>query len=226
MPTSNRKKESTDLAIRSNTLIQSIYVATSSISRSPYIEIGKDVSWYVSGSKNITSTDTTNRRVAVFGGDVIISGSLRVENCELSGSFNFDCDTLELTGSIDVMGTARFTENVATPNLITLLGNQFLTAGTGLSSSIAADGQITMSLSSSISTSTLEWNDRLSGTTDGSNTLFVLTYQPINSTSLMVFINGILQEPGANADFTIVNTNVTFNEPPPVDSKISATYSK
>ena len=224
MSTSNRKKESTDLAIRSNTLIESIYVATSSISRSPYIEIGKDVSWYVSGSKNITSADATNRRVAVFGGDVIISGSLRVESCELSGSFNFDCDTLELTGSIDVMGTARFTENVATPNLITLLGNQFLTAGTGLSSSIAADGQITMSLSSSIST--LEWNDRLSGTTDGSNTLFVLTYQPVNSTSLMVFINGILQEPGANADFTIVNTNVTFNVAPPVDSKISATYSR
>lgn len=225
MPESNRKQASTDLAIRSNTLIQSIYVTTSSISRSPYIEIGKDVSWYVSGSKNITSVDTANRRVAVFGGDVIISGSLRVENCELSGSFNFDCDTLELTGSIDVMGTARFTENVATPNLITLLGNQFLTAGTGLSSSIAADGQITMSLSSSF-TSTIEWNERLSGTTDGSNVLFVLTYQPINSTSLMIFMNGILQEPGANADFTIVNTNVTFNVAPLIDSKISATYSR
>lgn len=221
---SDRKKESTDLAIRSNSLVESVYMPPSKMARSPFSDIGKDVTWYVSGSKNVVSSQGFGRRVAVFGGDVVISGSLRVDGCELSGSFNFDCDILELTGSIDVMGTARFTENVATSNLTTLLGNQFLAAGTGLSSSISADGQIIMSLSSS--PSTIEWNDKLSGTTDGSNALFVLTHQPVNSTSLMVFINGILQEFGAEADFIISGSNVTFNFPPITNSKITATYSR
>jgi hypothetical protein len=224
MKESDKKK--LDDAIRSvtNTQVISIPQNSAIVYKAPFADVGTDVYWYVSGSKEVKGYQNPNRRVAVFGGDVIISGSLHVEGCELSGSFNFDCDTLELTGSIDVAGTGKFTDSVATSNLITLSGNPFLAAGTGISFSVAGDGQITVSATAGVSN--IEWNERLSGVTDGSNTTFSLAYSPASSTAIMVFVNGVLQEAGAFADFTIGGSTITFNNPPPVESKITATYSR
>lgn len=226
MKESDRKKLIKDDAIRSITNTQVVYVPQNAqvAYKAPFADIGSDVYWYVSGSKEVKSPQNPNRHVAVFGGDVVISGSLHVEGCELSGSFNFDCDTLELTGSIDVAGTGKFTNSVATTNLTTLLGNPFLTAGTGISFSIAGDGQITISATTSVSN--IEWNERLSGDADGSNTIFTMAHTPASSATIMVFVNGVLQEAGVSADFTISGNTITFNNPPSVESKITSTYSR
>jgi hypothetical protein len=213
-----------DNAIRSITNIQVVSIPQdASVSyKAPFANIGSDVYWYVSGSKDIKNPQNPNRHVAVFGGDVVISGSLHVEGCELSGSFNFDCDTLELTGSIDVAGTGKFTNSVSTTNITTLLGNPFFVAGTGVSFAIAGDGQITISAT----TTDIEWNERLIGDADGSNTIFTLAYTPVSSNTIMVFLNGVLQEAGASADFVISGNTITFNNPPPPESKITSTYSR
>lgn len=216
------QKAPVDDAIVSITNTQVLYVPTNvSVDyKSPFSEIGKDVYWYISGSKNIKDSSNPGRNIAVFGGDVVISGSLYVEGCELTGSFNFDCDTLELTGSIDVQGNGKFTTGLATSDITTVAGDPFFIAGTGITlSSDPATGQLTI-------TQNIEWNERLSGTADGVNNIFTLTYTPSSPATIMVFVNGVLQENGITADFTISGNVITFNSPPNVESKVTATYSR
>jgi len=189
--------------------------------KAPFSNIGKDVYWYVSGSKRAKNGTDPNRHIAVFGGDVVISGSLHVECCDLTGSFNFDCNALELTGSLEVEGTGEFTAGVATTDITTLEGDPFFVAGSGISFLIAPSGQITVA-----ATATIEWNERLTGAADGTNAIFTLAHTPASSTALMVFVNGVLQEAGVGADFTISVATVTFNNPPAAESKITATYSR
>lgn len=192
--------------------------------KAPFSDIGSDVYWYVSGSKQAKSFADPNRHVAVFGGDVVISGSLRVEGCELTGSFNFDCNALELTGSLEVEGTGEFTAGIATTDITTLGGDPFFVAGSGISLSVAPSGQITVSATTGVSN--IQWNERLTGDSDGLNTVFTMAYTPASPTTLMVFVNGVLQEAGVTADFTISGDTVTFNNPPAAESKITATYSR
>lgn len=216
-----------DEAVKTITNVQAVYIPPALISspdyKAPFAEIGKDVYWYVSGSKEVKNI-ADGRHVAVFGGDVVISGSLRVEGCELTGSFNFDCDTLELTGSIEVEGIGKFTNAVSTTNITTLGGDPFLAAGTGISFSTAPSGQITISATTGVSN--IEWNERLAGEANGSNAIFTMAYSPVSPTAIMVFVNGVLQEAGLTADFTINNNTITFNNAPPAESKITATYSR
>lgn len=212
-----------DNAIVSQTNTQVRHIPqNSSAYKAPFANIGNDVYFYVSGSKEIADAADPGRQVAVFGGDVVISGSLHVQGCELEGSFNFDCDTLELTGSIDVKGVGKFSENISTTEITTLQGDPFFVAGSGISFFIDSSGQITISSN----TSNIEWNEKLSGTTNGSNTTFTMAYTPVSSTTLMIFLNGVLQEPGTTEDFTISGNTVTFNTAPPANSKITATYSR
>ena len=221
------KKPAIDDAIKSVTSTQVIYVPENQAIayKAPYADIGSDVYWYISGSKQIVDTTNPNRHVAVFGGDVIISGSLKVEGCELTGSFSFDCDSLELTGSIDVQGTGKFTDGIATSDITTISGDPFFIAGSGISlSSNPSTGQLTITSNSSVQN--IEWNERLSGASDGVNTIFTLAYAPSSSTTIMVFVNGVLQEAGASADFTISGTTITFNTAPNAESKVTATYSR
>ena len=76
-------------------------------------------------------------------------------------------------------------------------------------------------------THVLVWNEKLTGVTDGVNTVFTLLYQPVTSDKLMLFSNGVLQEQdGVNSDFQISSSTVTFAIPPEYGTKIIATYLK
>lgn len=186
--------------------------------KSPFAEIGEDVYFYVSGT--IDGRPAVDRRVAVFGGDVVISGSLRVEGCELTGSFNFDCDILELTGTIDVQGQGKFTDGVLTSDIRTTAGDPFFSGGSGINlSTDPFTGQLTIA-------STLVWNEKLGGEADGVNSSFTTVYTPTSSETLMVFVNGVLQTAGETSDFTVVGNTIIFNAPPTINSKIVATYTK
>ena len=221
MKKSIRSTNPTDDAVKSITPQAVIYVPANREIIAPYSDIGKDVYWYVSGSKDGKLSEN-NRQVAVFGGDVVISGSLRVEGCELTGSFNFDCDVLELTGSIEVDGFGVFTSGI-TGSLTTLPdGNPYIvTNSPGLTISTGSNGQIVFS-----ATSGIRWNEKLTGEANGINSDFSLAYYPSSAEALMVFVNGVLQEEGVTADFTLSGSTISFSEPPRVGSKIVATYSK
>jgi len=100
-------------------------------------------------------------------------------------------------------------------------GTSYLIAGTNIGITSGSNGSITISNSQ-----TLEWNERLTGTTNGINTTFNLAYTPKTALSIMLFLNGMLLEQGASNDFTISGTTVTMSEAPLPDSKLTATYSR
>jgi len=81
------------------------------------------------------------------------------------------------------------------------------------------------------STSQFEWssigtmtvNDSPTGSINGTNTTFTLGGTPVGNT-LSVFLNGILQQPGAGNDYTIAGTTVTFIAPPEAGDIILCSY--
>lgn len=61
------------------------------------------------------------------------------------------------------------------------------------------------------------------GAVDGANTAYTLAHTPIAGTE-MVFLNGILQEPGAGNDYTIVGGTITYLTAPLTGDRIRVTY--
>lgn len=64
-----------------------------------------------------------------------------------------------------------------------------------------------------------------SGSVNGSNTAFTLANTPIAGTE-QVFLNGLLQEPGAGNDYTISGAAITYLTAPVAGDKIRVTYLK
>jgi len=62
------------------------------------------------------------------------------------------------------------------------------------------------------------------GTIDGSNTAFTLASAPSPTNTEAVFLNGILQEPGAGNDYTISGATITFAVAPPTGSRVKVNY--
>ena len=61
------------------------------------------------------------------------------------------------------------------------------------------------------------------GVIDGVNVEFTLAHAPITG-SEMVYVNGLMQASGEDNDYQISGTTITFIIPPPVDTRILATY--
>jgi hypothetical protein len=64
-----------------------------------------------------------------------------------------------------------------------------------------------------------------SGTVNGSNTAFTLANTPLSGTE-QVFLNGMLQEPGAGNDYTISGTSITYLSAPASGDRIRVSYYK
>lgn len=61
------------------------------------------------------------------------------------------------------------------------------------------------------------------GTIDGVNAVFELAYAPAVGTD-SIFFNGMLLQPGATEDYTLVGTTLTLSEVPVVGDRLLATY--
>jgi hypothetical protein len=97
-------------------------------------------------------------------------------------------------------------------------------AGAGISITTSPSGIVTISSTSELQD--MVWNERLTGVADGINPVFHLLSVPASPDSIMIFLNGLLQEQGPEADFTLSGDEVTMLIPPPTGSKLTATYSK
>jgi hypothetical protein len=64
-----------------------------------------------------------------------------------------------------------------------------------------------------------------SGSVNSSNTTYTLANTPISGTE-MVFLNGILQEPGAGNDYTISGVTITYLTAPVTGDRLRVTYLK
>lgn len=69
------------------------------------------------------------------------------------------------------------------------------------------------------------WMEIPYGTTDGSNTTFTLAYAPYPASSLMLYVNGVLQRQGVLYDYTLSGNTVTMNVPPLTGYQLVASYS-
>lgn len=63
------------------------------------------------------------------------------------------------------------------------------------------------------------------GSVNGTNTSYTLGYTPVSGTE-QVYLNGILQEPGAGNDYTISSATITYLSAPVTGDKIRVTYMK
>ena len=71
----------------------------------------------------------------------------------------------------------------------------------------------------------LEW-EIPTGTLDGANTSFTLSSPPYTSSTVMIFVNGVLQKSGDGNDYTISGKTITTITAPPSGSVIWAFYRK
>lgn len=68
----------------------------------------------------------------------------------------------------------------------------------------------------------MQYEETPSGAINGVNTVFTLQFAPSPPTSLVLTLNGLIQEQGANDDYTLSGNEITFIEPPPAGSRILA----
>ena len=95
-----------------------------------------------------------------------------------------------------------------------------LIAGTGLTASagvLSADG-----VTDNIIEADILFEDE-SANTNGSAVAFTLSSTPV-TTSVQVFLNGLLQQPGSGKDYTLSGTTITFATAPASDSLLLIHY--
>ena len=62
------------------------------------------------------------------------------------------------------------------------------------------------------------------GDINGVNTIYLLEQAPYPTTSLMLFMNGVLQREGASNDYTLSGATITMNQAPRTSSILTAVY--
>lgn len=68
------------------------------------------------------------------------------------------------------------------------------------------------------------WMEVPGGFADGFNTTFTLLNAPNPSSTLMLYVNGILQRQGTTEDYTLSGNTISLNYAPPTNSRLTATY--
>jgi hypothetical protein len=85
-----------------------------------------------------------------------------------------------------------------------------LAAGPGITINDGGPGGLFEISASAVSTE-IVWNEIPGGTLDDVNKAFTLEYQPTNPRKLMFFRNGQLMLSGANGDYLLSGSTMTFN---------------
>lgn len=191
-------------------------------------------SWSLTTDDTITlgTTDLTFTQVA--GGALYTAG----DGLTMSGSaFNVVAADTSLTVNADSVGVNISDASLEVSNGIRVKhgtsgqvyianSNGVLTPTTlgGDVSSVSATGSVTLS-TSVLKQSNLVVRETPSGSMNGSNVTFTLANTPVSGTE-QVFLNGILQEPGAGNDYTISGGTITYASAPTSSDRIRVTYLK
>jgi len=182
------KINTTGSAVFAGGELGSSYVATT---------IGTDVFFFVSGT--IGSKDTAATGSAVFGGDLLVSGTVNAPR-GLSGSLT------------------RLTD-----------GSSYLAAGSNVTILSSSNGQITISSAEGGTTvvAGLLIREIADREVNGSISKFYITGSPNPNSTVGVYINGLLMMSGAQSDYTYAasDTSVTFTFIPPSGSSVQFEYS-
>lgn len=133
-----------------------------------------------------------------------------------------------LNGATLNLGSSGLKITAGTPGQVmigtTTTGEALFTTLSGDVSSINGGGTVT--LGSTIQrTANIITRETPTGTIDGANTTFTLANTPI-ATSEEVFLNGVLQEPGAGNDYTISGGTITYLTAPISGDRVRVNYRK
>lgn len=115
--------------------------------------------------------------------------------------------------------------------LASLTSAQILVGSAGnVATSVAMSGDATISNTGVVSISSglsshFVTREVPSGAINGSNTIFTLSNAPISGTE-QVFLNGLLQQSGGAADYTISGVTITYNNAPRTGARLLVSYQK
>ena len=212
--------------------------APSSINEGGY----PDVNFFVSGSKN--SQGSLDRGTALFGGDVVISGTLHggsplkigggmqvTGDTAFEGPMTFDGRTLFNTGFDVDSGSTIFQEsstfNGGLSGSLTQLvdSTSFIKEAGAISVVTQSNGSLI------ISSPNLVFNEYL-GQGNNENTLFTLSKSPTAAKNITVYLNGVLQMPATiittapYQDYSVTGSTIFFTTAsvPEAGSIIMANY--
>jgi phage-related tail fiber protein len=171
--------------------------------------INADSGWILSTDGAITIGTTAINWTQFSGGGQIIAGAGLTKSGNtidiVSASparIVVNADSIDLAGS----GVGAGTYNSVT---VDLYGR--VTAGTTNAFITIANNRVT--------------REAPAGVKNGSNTTFTLAFTPTSGTE-EVFLNGVLQEPGAGNDYTISGGTITMLTAPASDDKLVVCYFK
>ena len=144
------------------------------------------------------------------------------------GSFGGDAD-LTYNKTTNALQSAGFiTASLGFSGSLTKLsdGTSYIQAGSGINVSSASNGAITLKVNKE-----MVFNEKLSGTANGDNTLFTLANTPFATSEISIFVNGQLQTPPNLAtfqDYSVTGSNVFFTtgSTPEEGSLVLAMYNK
>jgi len=179
-------------------------------------------SYLVAGS-NITITSGSNGQVTIassVGGGSIGGSNTQVQFND-GGSFGGD------SGLVFNKTTNTLTTTNISGSLTQLAnGNSYLVAEDGVKITSSSAGQVSISTSKE-----LVFNEKLSGTADGTNTKFTLANTPFDTSEISLFVNGMLQTPNGLTsfqDYSVTGSVVYFTtgSVPTSDSLVLAIYNK
>lgn len=126
--------------------------------------------------------------------------------------------------------TGALTSQVLSGSLTTLAdGSPYLVAGSNVSITKNPNGSLTISSTTSPviggpTTQVMCWNDVVTGDADGINMVYELSNAPDPISSLMFYVNGVLQKQGWDDDYFLNGSTVGMTYAPQDGSTVTATY--
>jgi hypothetical protein len=227
---------------------------TVNASGSPTRTTDADASAEVSAGLTVFVSEGTsngNSSWSLTTDDTIVLGTTALVFAQISGGPGYSGGAgLTLTGSTFDVVAADTSLTVNADNIQVRLGDASLEVSSGLRVKQGTSGQVYIANASGVLTPVTLSGDATvtaagvltvasgvmkaanyitretpSGSVNGSNTSFVLANVPVAG-SESVFLNGVLQEPGAGNDYTISGSTITYLTAPVTGDKIRVSYIK
>jgi hypothetical protein len=169
------------------------------------------------------ASDTTLARVSA--GVVSIEG---VNIVTTSSTDTLTNKTINLANNTVTGTLAEFNTAVSDANLASLAGSETLTnktiaLGSNTVSGTMAQFDTACTDGNFVYVAKMITRETPTGAVNGSNTSYTLANTPVAGTE-QVFLNGILQEPGAGNDYQISGATITYETAPLTNDKLRVTY--
>jgi hypothetical protein len=158
-----------------------------------------------------------NQEWTLSTADPIILGTTALTFVQTGASGSGTVTTVSVSTANGFAGSV--TNSTSTPAITVSTTVTGLLKGNGTAISAATAG------TDYLAPSNLVVRETPSGTVNGSNTGFTLANTPVAGTE-QIYLNGLLQEPGAGNDYTISGTAITYLTAPVSGDRLRVTYQK